>query len=149
MWEKLLIEATEVLFPLVLAAAIALISYGIAFLRKQTEKINHDITQRAFLNAIAEAEAVAVDAVNATYQKFVGAWKEASEDGKLTAEEIKMAMNAAKSYFVSHMKQESLGILEAAYGPYKEWLEDYLEAKLGELRGGPAGKILELANPLS
>ena len=75
--------------------------------------------------------------------------KEASSDGKLTREEAAQAMNAAKHYFLTHITSNSVNILREAVGPIKDWLDTFLEAKLGEYKGGAYGEVQKLANPPS
>ncbi len=131
-WNDIALQAVQALMPVVVAALVALIGYGVAYLRKQTEKIDNEIVQQALWAALGEAEQVAKDAVYATNQVLVDKLKAASADGKLTEEEARLAMTEAKNYFVNHISEGSMDILTAALGPVQLWLEDFLEAKLGE-----------------
>ncbi len=131
-WNDIALQAVQALMPVVVAALVALIGYGVAYLRKQTEKIDNEIVQQALWAALGEAEQVAKDAVYATNQVLVDKLKAASADGKLTETEARQAMTEAKNYFVNHISEGSMDILTAALGPVQLWLEDFLEAKLGE-----------------
>ncbi len=131
-WNDIALQAVQALMPVVVAALVALIGYGVAYLRKQTEKIDNEIMQQALWAALGEAEQVAKDAVYATNQVLVDKLKAASADGKLTETEARQAMTEAKNYFVNHISEGSMDILTAALGPVQLWLEDFLEAKLGE-----------------
>ncbi|MGB4716453.1 MAG: hypothetical protein WBH42_03605 [Bacillota bacterium] len=143
-WNDIALQAVQALMPVVVAALVALIGYGVAYLRKQTEKIDNEIVQQALWAALGEAEQVAKDAVYATNQVLVDKLKAASADGKLTEEEARLAMAKAKDYFISHISEGSMDILMAALGPIQLWLESFLEAKLGEQKQQAA----KIPNPL-
>jgi len=142
-WNDIALQAVQALMPVVVAALVALIGYGVAYLRKQTEKIDNEIVQQALWAALGEAEQVAKDAVYATNQVLVDKLKAASADGKLTETEARQAMTEAKNYFVNHISEGSMDILTAALGPVQLWLEDFLEAKLGEQKQ----KAAKVPNP--
>ncbi len=141
------IQIAQALLPVVVAFLIALVSYGVAFLRKKIAEIENDIVRSSLDGALFEAEVVAVDAIRATNQVFTDALKERSEDGKLTKEEAQEAMIMAKEYFVSHITANSKSILEVALGPINEWLEGFLEAKVAQ--GKIEKQVAGLANPIS
>lgn len=130
-WNDLGLELAKMLLPVVAALLIALVGYGISYLRKQTQAIENEMARKALNDALTEAEIVATDAIKATNQVLVDALKEKAADGKLTKEEAVAAMNTAKLYFMQHITKGSKDVLEAALGPLSEWLESYLEAKLG------------------
>lgn len=130
-WSELGIQLAMSLLPVVAALLIALIGYGVTYLKKQTERLNNEIARRALHDALAEAEIVATDAIRATNQTLVNDLKAKAADGKLTRAEAITAMNTAKEYFLRHITSGSKEVLEAALGPVTEWLESYLEAKLG------------------
>ena len=140
-------QIAQALLPVVVAFLIALISWGVAFLRKKIAEIENDIARSSLDGALYEAEVVAVDAIRATNQVFTDAIKERSEDGKLTKEEAQEAMAIAKDYFLGHITENSKGILEAALGPINEWLESFLEAKVASSK--IEKQVASLANPTS
>lgn len=147
-WNDIALELAQVLLPVVAAALIALIGYGVAYLRKQAQKIDNDIAQQAIIGALFEAERVAKDAINATNQTLVDSLKEKATDGKLTKEEMAQAMTEAQQYFVTHVSAGSMDILKATLGPIEDWLKDFLEAKLGEQKGFQAqSQVIRIANP--
>ena len=141
------VQIAQALLPVVVAFLIALVSYGVAFLRQKIAEIENDIVRSALDGALFEAEVVAVDAIRATNQVFTDEIKARSEDGKLTKEEAAEAMAMAKEYFVNHITANSKGVLEAALGPINEWLEGFLEAKVAQ--GKIEKQVASLANPTS
>jgi len=133
-WNKLFEDLVEALIPILVAFLTALIGYAIAFLKKKTELIKDEQLRNIIQRALDEANEVADQAILATQQKFVDNIKKAREDGKLTKEEAKEAMDMAISYFKTHITDENLKILEKLYIDVDKWLEDFLEAKLGQLK---------------
>ena len=133
-WDKFLGDLVEALIPILIALLTALIGYAITFLKKKTELIKDEQLRNIIQRALDEANEVADQAVLATQQKFVDNIKKAREDGKLTKEEAKEAMDMAISYFKTHITDENLKILEKLYIDVDKWLEDFLEAKLGQLK---------------
>lgn len=149
-WNDLGLQLAELLLPVVAALLIALIGYGVTYLKKQTQSIDNEIARKALNDALTEAEIVAKDAIKATNQVLVDAFKEKSADGKLTKEEALAAMNTAKMYFMNHVTAGSKQILEAALGPVSEWLESFLEAKLAaEKVPNVKAEVAQIAAPLS
>jgi DNA-binding HxlR family transcriptional regulator len=139
-------RVVEALLPLLALLVTVAVGYLISLLRVQAEKVKNETARASLLAAIAEAERVAVDAVQATNQMLVDRLKEASEDGKLTKEEAAEAMRMAVEYLQSHLTPGALQILQAAYGPIEEWIESYLEAKLAQQKY-PYVEVHALANP--
>jgi len=133
-WDKFLGDLVEALIPVLVALLTTLIGYAIAFLKKKTELIKDEQLRNIIQRALDEANEIADQAVLATQQKFVDNIKKAREDGKLTKEEAKEAMDMAISYFKTHITDESLKILEELYIDVDKWLEEFLEAKLGQLK---------------
>lgn len=139
------LQIARALLPVVVAFLIALVSYGISFLRGKAADIKNDTLRKSLDNAFYEAELVATDAIRATNQVFVDEIKAKSADGKLTKEEAKEAMSIAKNYFLTHLTTNSKSVLEGALGPINEWLESFLEAKLGQTK--VEKQVANLANP--
>lgn len=90
--------------------------------------------RQALDRALAEAAVVAREAVLYTKQVLVNDLKKASSDGKLTKEEAARAMETAWQYLRRHMAQDSLQVLEAAFGPVEAWAKERLESALGEAK---------------
>lgn len=145
MWDGIALQIVELLLPIVVALLVALIGYGVAYLRQKTAEINNKIARDSLDAALAEAEIVAINAVRATGQVLVDELKAKSEDGKLTKEEAKEALETANNYFLSAISKDSLNILTAALGPIEDWLSQLLEAKVAEVK--MEQKVLNLANP--
>lgn len=141
-YNDVVVSIVLTLLPVILAGIVALIKFGIAWLKTKTEAIENETAQSALEAALFETEAVAVDAVQETYELFVKDIKAAKEDGKLTQEEARQAMDNAKDYFITHISERSLVIIEAAIGPIEDWLQSFLEAKLAGIKTDPS-------NPLS
>ena len=139
------LQIAQALLPVVVAFLIALVSYGISLLRGKAADIKNDTLRKSLDNAFYEAELVAIDAIRATNQVFVDEIKAKSADGKLTKEEAKEAMSIAKNYFLTHLTTNSKSVLEGALGPINEWLESFLEAKLGQTK--VEKQVANLANP--
>ena len=145
-WNTIAMRVVEALLPLLALLVTVAVGYLISLLRVQAEKVKNETARASLLAAIAEAERVAVDAVQATNQVLVDGLREASEDGKLTKEEAAEAMRMAVGYLQSHLTPGALQILQAAYGPIEEWIESYLEAKLAQQKY-PYVEVHALANP--
>ena len=139
------LQIAQALLPVVATFLIALVSYGISLLRGKAADIKNDTLRKSLDNAFYEAEVVAIDAIRATNQVFVDEIKAKSADGKLTKEEAKEAMSIAKNYFLTHLTTNSKSVLEGALGPINEWLESFLEAKLGQTK--VEKQVANLANP--
>jgi hypothetical protein len=148
MWEKFGLEIVQMLLPVIAALLMALIGYGVAFLKAKTNALNEGVAKQSILAAINEAERVAKNAVMAVKQTLVDDLKKAAEDGQLTDQEKQAALNKAKNIFVATISKNSLGILEAAIGPVQNWLDQLLEAKLAEFKGGSAAQIYQYSHPL-
>jgi len=145
-WNTIAMRVVEALLPLLALLVTVAVGYLTTLLRAQAEKVRNDTARASLIAAIAEAERVAVDAVQATNQVLVNGLKEASEDGTLTKEEAAEAMRMAVEYLQSHMTPGALQVLQAAYGPIEEWLESYLEAKLAQQKY-PYVEVHALTNP--
>ena len=150
MWEELLFQAIVTLLPLLALLIIALISLGIAYLRKHTQRISNEVAQTSLLTALAEAESQAMKAVKATNQTLVDELKAGRADGKLTEEEKRKALEAAKIAFMRGISSGTLETLEAAIGPVEQWLTDLIEAKVAEAKepSETVRTVDKLANPL-
>ena len=148
-WNDIVMQLIQALMPVIAALFVALLGYLVTFISKHQEKIRNDILRESLGAAIAEAHIVGRDAILYTQQTLVDKLKEAAEDGKLTKEEAAQALAEAKAYFIAHLSTRSKNILAEALGPINEWLESFLEAKLGEYKGGAYTEVYNLANPPS
>lgn len=116
------------------AGILAVLAYGVAILRKKLEQINDGLFRETLEGALNEAYAVGRDAVKATNQVLVNNLKEKNADGKLTTEEAAQALEHAFNYFTKHISKESKSILEKAIGPLNEWLWDFIEARVDDIK---------------
>jgi len=131
-WNKIFGDILEALIPILVALLTALVGYAIAFLKKKTDALKDERIKTLIDNALNEAESVADDAIAATQQKFVDDIKKAREDGKLTKEEAAQALEMAKQYFISHIRESSKSILQQLFTNFEQWLTDFIEAKIGQ-----------------
>ena len=128
--ETVAYQAVLLLAPVVASALVVLVGYGVKLLRSKVAEVDNKIVQEALEAALAESEAVVVDGIFATRQVYVDALK---EQGKFDAEARRIAMQKAQEYFLTHVSDRSLAILEAAIGPVEQWLAEFIEAKIGEI----------------
>lgn len=133
-WNDIVLQLVQYLVPAIGGLLVALLGYLVAYLSKQTKKVNNELLRAILDGAKDEAHSVAYDAIMATQQKLVDDLKAAAEDGKLTKEEAREALTEAKIYFINHISDNSRQVLVEALGPMKDWLDDFLEAKLGEIK---------------
>jgi len=148
MWERFVVSLIEILIPLIGLLLTALIGLGIAYLQAKAQEIKHKATRESVQAALAEAEYQAANAVKAVQQTLVDDFKKAAEDGKLTADEKRLALEAAKEVFLNSISVGALDTLKAAVGPVEDWLTELLEAKVLELKQSRvASEVDKLANP--
>ena len=148
MWERFVISLIEILIPLIGLLITALIGLGIAYLQAKAQEIRHKAARESVQSALAEADYQAAKAVKAVQQTLVDEFKNAAEDGKLTNEEKRLALEAAKEVFMNSISTGALDTLEAAIGPVKDWLTELIEAKVLELKQSKAAvEVNKLANP--
>ena len=100
-WNTIAMRVVEALLPLLALLVTVAVGYLTTLLRAQAEKVRNETARASLIAAIAEAERVAVDAVQATNQVLVNGLKEASDDGKLTKEEAQAAMRMACLLYTS------------------------------------------------
>jgi len=134
MWERFVVSLIEILIPLIGLLITALIGLGIAYLQAKVQEIKHKAARESLQAALAEAEYQAANAVKAVQQTLVDNFREAAEDGKLTDEEKRLALEAAKEAFLNSISVGALDTLKAAVGPVEDWLTELLEAKVLELK---------------
>lgn len=131
-WGDVGVRLIEILLPIIGTLITALIGLGVAYLNKHIQKIGNEVARDSLEAAICELYRVASDAVKHTNQVYVDDIKKAREDGKLTEEERREAMQKAQMYFVRQIPDGVEDILEEFLGPIENWLEDYLEVHVGQ-----------------
>ena len=134
MWERFVVSLIEILIPLIGLLITALIGLGIAYLQAKVQEIKHKAARDSVQAALAEAEYQAANAVKAVQQMLVDNFRKAAEDGKLTDDEKRLALEAAKEVFLNSISVGALDTLKAAVGPVDNWLAELLEAKVLELK---------------
>ena len=148
MWEKFVVSLIEILVPLIGLLITALIGLGIAYLQVKAQEIKHKAARESVQAALAEAEYQAANAVKAVQQTLVDDFRKAAEDGELTADEKRLALEAAKQVFLNSISVGALDTLKSAVGPVEDWLTELLEAKVLELKQSRvASEVDKLANP--
>ena len=75
-WNTIAMRVVEALLPLLALLVTVAVGYLISLLRVQAEKVKNETARASLLAAIAEAERVAVDAVQATNQVLVDGLRE-------------------------------------------------------------------------
>ena len=149
MWERFVISLIEILIPLIGLLITALIGLGIAYLQAKAQEIKHKAARDSVQAALAEADYQAAKAVKAVQQTLVDEFRKAAEDGKLTDDEKRLALETAKEVFLNSISVGALDTLKAAVGPVEDWLTALLEAKVLELKQSRvAGEVDKLANPI-
>lgn len=146
-WNQFWVEVLNALIPLLALAVTIAIAMLAEWLRRKAGQVQQDVVRESFLAAIFELERVANDAILATNQILVEKLKEAAADGKLTKEEAEAAMRMAVEYLQTHLTPGALQVLQAAYGPIEQWLEEYLEAQLAKAKGSPYIEVESIVNP--
>lgn len=143
--QGVLLEILYMILPLLAVGLVALVVMGLRWLKKKGDLIDNKYVKGLKDDAIEELERVAKDAILYTQQTLVEELKEKSEDGKLTKEEAKEALETAKEYFYDNVSDSTLDLVSSLIGPAEDWLEEFLEAKLGESK--EMKEVLELADP--
>jgi hypothetical protein len=149
MWERFVVSLIEILIPLIGLLITALIGLGVAYLQAKAQEIKHKAARESVQAALTEAEYQAANAVKAVQQILVDNFRKAAEDGKLTDDEKRLALETAKEVFLNSISVGALDTLKAAVGPVEDWLTALLEAKVLELKQSRvAGEVDKLANPI-
>lgn len=135
-WNDVAIKFVVAVIPLLVMLLTLAVGRLAGLLKEQAKKVKSEVASKALLDAIGMGETKALEALAATQQLLVDDLKAASEDGKLTKDEAKQVMQHAIAYWREHIGVDALAVLQAAYGPIEQWLESYLEAKLGMAKWG-------------
>ena len=135
MWSNLAVEAVTILMWAATALIVLFLSGLSNYLQEQARRVENDAARSLILSALAEAEKVGIDAVQATNQVFVDAIKASSEDGKLSKEDAAAAMSIAVEYFKTHLSSRSFQILSEPDGMIDDkWISELLEASLAQTK---------------
>ena|SRR5690606_3938878 len=132
--EQLWIEMVPYLAPALATLIVTLLWLAVRFLQRLTAGIESDVARRSLDSAIAEAYLAASTAVREAQQTLVDEWRRGREDGTLTPEERRLAMDAARTAFFRVVSARALDVLQAAWGPVEEWLDGLLEAQVQVLK---------------
>lgn len=132
--ERVLASTIEAVAAVASVLLTTLLGFGVSYLRKRTRMIEDESLRSRVDSALDEAERVARDAILATQQTFVEHVKARADDGKLSADEAREALDRAVRYFASHISVASAQTLENVIGSgsLSEWVRDFIEAKLGD-----------------
>ena len=132
--EQLWIEMVPYLTPALATLIVAFLGLGTAYLRRLAAQIENDVGRRSLDSAIAEAYLAAATAVREAQQTLVDEWRRGREDGTLTPNERRQALEAARAAFFRVISARALDVLQAAWGPVEEWLDSLLEAQVQVLK---------------
>ena len=136
------------LSPILISLAIALLGFGLNFLKKKAKEIDNNVIRKSVLSAVSEVDKVAKDAVRKTSETFTKSLKEANEDGKLTQDEARQAIEQAAKYIKNNASNYALEVIKNNIGSLEYYLEDLLEAKLVEMKDGQViTEIKGISNP--
>lgn len=122
----------SIVVPVAVAAATALISWGLTLL---TALIKSKLGDDALARYLSEAVGIVDNAVKATYQTYVQALKEA---GSFDKDAQLAALEKAKYAALSQLSAEVKEYIASAYGDIDKWLEMQIEGRLYELKQGAA-----------
>lgn len=125
----------------VLTGVVALAGkYVISYLQAQTEKVDEQGRKMLFDTALQQADKLADTIVKNLENTTVKSLKERSEDGKLTAEDIKRVRRETEQMlkeFADEDLREALGFVA---GNTEKYLKALIEAKVFELKKPAAGE---------
>jgi hypothetical protein len=101
---------------------------------KEKAEYAKDERLKEYLNGVVDRSTEALkNAVIATQQQLVDDLKAAHEDGKLTAEEKKLAFNNAKNLFLNMVGESGLAELKKAVENIDAWIETMIEKTVNEV----------------
>ena len=121
--EVMNIIETCVISPLL----IAVTSYVIAFLHKQTVRLQETVKNEKMKNLIGIAEGIVSQAVNTVSQTYVDGLK---AEGKFDAEAQKAAFEKSKAYVYTLMTEDTLNAIRENYGNLDTWVSTKIEENI-------------------
>ncbi len=114
--------------PWMEAAASFIFTFALPFLLRELFKwLRSKSHSAAFACAMEKAEKAAQLGLEVTEQTLVGKLKKAREDGQLTPEEAKDAMQSAMKHAVQSLGERQLKEMEGCLGLAREEVTDLLE----------------------
>lgn len=120
----------SIVVPVAVAAATALVSWGLTLL---TALIKGKIGNETLARYLSGAVGIVDNAVKATYQTYVQSLKEAGEfdkDAQLAA------LEKAKYAALAQLSEDAKEYIRQLYGDVDKWLETQIESRLYELKNG-------------
>lgn len=106
---------------------IALSSFIIAFLRKQTEKLQERIKDEKSQKMIEIADGIVEQAVSMVTQTYVDGLK---EDGLFTKDKQEIAFAKSKDIVYKLMTKDAVNAIKENYGDYDEWIKTKIESSI-------------------
>jgi len=122
------------------AALIAIIPKGINFLKTKAQAIKDENLRKAVDSALSGLEIVVNTVVTSLQQTIVGNLKQASKDGKLTAEQIKSIKGKAINDINTILSDEMKDILSKNYGNLDYFIEHLIEEAVFNLKNQQQNK---------
>jgi len=122
----------------IIIAIIGLVFTGviIPLSRAAFEWLRSKTQNEVLMSAIDEFEVVADHVVMSLQQTVVDGLKEKSEDGKLTADEIKDVAQMAIDMFISDISTKSLEVIENNTDDISAYIANLIESRLFQLKQG-------------
>lgn len=120
--QEFLKELAVVCIPLIMF----FVSHGVDYLKKHLQDKVQNETLKEYLNDIIEG---VKDAVFITAQEYTSDLKK--EQGYLTLEQQKIALEKAKQKFIQLMGEEAKQLINEIYGDFDEWFEFKTNSVLG------------------
>lgn len=122
------------LFTALLAVAVAALIFLKSYITMQTEKLKTEIENEAVLEAIQVAEDSIWTVVMQLANEMVDNIKEASDDGKLTPDEITLIRSTARERALYLMGTEAYKILQLYFNDADAWLYTKIDAYARETK---------------
>lgn len=121
--EVMNIIETCVISPLL----IAITYYVVAFIHKQTVKLQETVKNEKIKNLIGTAEGIVAQAVNAVSQTYVDALK---ADGTFDKDAQINAFEKSKSYIYTLLTEDTINVIKQQYGNLDTWVTTKIEESI-------------------
>lgn len=119
---------TSIVVPVAVAAATALVSWGLTLL---TALIKSKVKNETAQQYLTDALDIVNNSVKATYQTYVQALK---ESGSFDKDAQLAALEKAKYSILSQLSEGAKSYIEGAFGDVDKWIETKIESCLYDLK---------------
>lgn len=125
------IDLTEVVISVIsLVFTCVIVPVMTALFKWLRSKTKND----ALITALSEAETIATNVVSSLQANVVEALKSASEDGKLTDQEVADIRKKALNMFLSDLSKKSYDVINANADNIAAWVQNLLETKVTSIK---------------